>query len=75
MLTFSFIIVALDGFRGEWGLKYFRFVILLSYIIPLSLRVNIDIAKVYYAINLSFDKKIPETVPRNSNIPEELGRI
>lgn len=75
MLSFAFIIVLLDGFRGEWGLKFFRFVILLAYIIPLSLRVNIDIAKVFYAFNLAYDKKIPGTTPRNSNIPEELGRI
>lgn len=52
-----------------------RFVLLLSYIIPISLRVNLDLAKAYYSYTISRDNKIPETISRNTMIPEELGRV
>lgn len=76
MIIVSFGIVALDGFRGSyWIIKAFRFILLLSYIIPISLRVNLDIAKIYYSYCIYKDKMIDGTIPRNSTIPEELGRI
>ena len=53
----------------------FRFILLLSDIIPLALRVNLDIAKYVYTAKVFLDKTIPGTVTRNSTIPEELGRI
>ena len=31
--------------------------------------------KIYYSSCINNDKEIPETVARNSTIPEELGRI
>ena len=39
------------------------------------MRVNLDFAKLIYSYRLSLDKQIEGTIPRNSNIPEELGRI
>ena len=75
MMLLALTIVALSGFQGSWGIMLFRFILLLSYIIPLSLRVNLDIAKYYYTASIFFDKAIPGTMPRNSTIPEELGRI
>ena len=48
---------------------------MLSSIIPISLRVNLDIAKLYYSYLINNDPDIPQTIARNSNIPEELGRI
>jgi phospholipid-translocating ATPase len=48
---------------------------LYSSIIPISLRVNLDLAKLYYSYNINNDETIPETVARNSNIPEDLGRL
>jgi phospholipid-translocating ATPase len=50
-------------------------VLLLSYIIPISLRVNLDMAKIYYSYCIYNDNEIEGTIPRNSTIPEELGRI
>jgi phospholipid-translocating ATPase len=47
----------------------------LSYIIPISLRVNLDMAKIYYAYSIYKDGEMSGTIPRNSTIPEELGRI
>ena len=32
-------------------------------------------AKIYYAYCIYKDDEIPGTIPRNSTIPEELGRI
>jgi phospholipid-translocating ATPase len=50
MMMLSLLIVAMQGFVGPWYLNYFRFVLLLSYIVPLSLRTNLDIGKLYYSI-------------------------
>ena len=54
---------------------YFRVVLLLSSIIPISLRVNLDLAKMWYSYCINIDDQIEGTVARNSTIPEELGRI
>jgi len=76
MLVIAAIIIVLDGFVGSWYYKYFRFVLLLASIIPISLRVNLDLAKIYYSYCISHDEKnIVGTIARNSTIPEELGRI
>jgi phospholipid-translocating ATPase len=40
-----------------------------------SLRVNLDMAKLFYAWRIGRDSNIPNTVIRSSTIPEELGRI
>ena len=73
MLFFAGTIVVLNGFHGNWGLMFFRFVLLLCSIIPISLRVNLDLAKIWYSHSIDADKEIFETVTRNSSIPEELG--
>lgn len=75
MIIFAGMIVVLNGFHGNWALTFFRFVLLLSSIIPISLRVNLDLAKIWYSYCINSDKHIPGTITRNSNIPEELGRI
>jgi len=75
MLLVSLTIVALSGFRGNWPLHFFRFVLLLSYIIPISLRVSLDVCKVYYSLCIYKDHEIEGTIPRSSTIPEELGRL
>jgi len=75
MLGISASIIIIDGFRGSWYLKYFRFVLLLASIIPISLRVNLDLAKIYYSYCISNDSEIIGCIARNSTIPEELGRV
>ncbi|KAI8868340.1 phospholipid-translocating P-type ATPase [Ramicandelaber brevisporus] len=74
-LLMSFFMVALNGFRGVWYIYMFRFLILFSSIIPLSLRVNLDMGKVFYAWQIHRDADIPGTVVRTSSLPEELGRL
>ncbi|GAA6011603.1 hypothetical protein JCM10207_002676 [Rhodosporidiobolus poonsookiae] len=71
----SVILVALNGFRGHWWVYVFRFLILFSSIIPISLRVNLDMGKTVYAHQIMHDAEIPETIVRTSTLPEELGRI
>ncbi|KAG2143955.1 hypothetical protein BD769DRAFT_1747670 [Suillus cothurnatus] len=71
----SFGLVALNGFRGQWYIYVFRFLILFSSIIPISLRVNLDMGKTVYAQQIMNDSEIPGTIVRTSTLPEELGRI
>ncbi|CCO30161.1 phospholipid-translocating ATPase [Rhizoctonia solani AG-1 IB] len=54
--------IALNGFRGQC-------------IIPISLRVNLDMGKTVYAHQIESDPEIPGTIVRTSTLPEELGRI
>lgn len=75
MLILSLSIVFLNGFHGDWLMFYFRIVLLLSSIIPISLRVNLDLAKMWYSYCINRDEQIPGSVARNSTIPEELGRV
>ncbi|KAI0255451.1 protein transporter [Lactifluus subvellereus] len=71
----SVALVALNGFRGFWYIYVFRFLILFSSIIPISLRVNLDMGKTVYAHLIMKDNEIPGTIVRTSTLPEELGRI
>ncbi|KIM37884.1 hypothetical protein M413DRAFT_448154 [Hebeloma cylindrosporum] len=71
----SLVLVALNGFRGQWYVYVFRFLILFSSIIPISLRVNLDMGKTVYAQQIMNDAEIPNTIVRTSTLPEELGRI
>lgn len=76
MILVSLLIIALDGFAGKyWWLKFFRINLLLCSIIPISMRINLDLAKIYYSWHIQNDPVIPGCIVRNSTIPEELGRI
>nr|CAB3224704.1 probable phospholipid-transporting ATPase IIA [Phallusia mammillata] len=75
VLLLSFALIAIKGFHGPWYQYMFRFVILFSYIIPIGLRVNLDMGKTVYSWFIQRDSNIPGTVVRSSTIPEELGRI
>ncbi|KAL9021766.1 MAG: hypothetical protein Q9185_001000 [Variospora sp. 1 TL-2023] len=78
-LTLSIVLVALEGFENREEMKWYvaitRFLILFSTIIPVSLRVNLDMGKSVYARFIERDQGISGTVVRTSTIPEELGRI
>ncbi len=54
---------------------YFRVMLLMSSIIPIAVRINLDLAKLWYSHGINTDDDIKGTIARNSNIPEELGRI
>jgi len=74
-LIIALIIVALNGFHTKWYLQFFRYILLMASIIPISLRVNLDFSKAIFSYKINNDKLIPGTKARNSDIPEELGRI
>lgn len=78
-LTLSVALVAIRGAEGrpgqQWHVAVLRFLVLFSTIVPISLRVNLDLGKSVYARFIERDQGIPETVVRTSTIPEELGRI
>jgi phospholipid-translocating ATPase len=78
-LTLSIVLVALEGFEHvegmKWYVKIMRFLVLFSTIVPISLRVNLDMGKSVYSWFIQRDKGIPGAVVRTSTIPEELGRI
>jgi phospholipid-translocating ATPase len=78
-LTLSFVLVALSRFQvidgRQWYLSMMRFLILFSTIVPVGLRVNLDMGKSVYARFIEKDESIKGTVVRTSTIPEDLGRI
>ncbi|XP_007936616.1 probable phospholipid-transporting ATPase IIA [Orycteropus afer afer] len=75
LVVVSLVMVALQHFAGRWYLQIIRFLLLFSNIIPISLRVNLDMGKIVYSWVIRRDSKIPGTVVRSSTIPEQLGRI
>ncbi|KAJ6134114.1 hypothetical protein N7523_000436 [Penicillium sp. IBT 18751x] len=78
-ILMSVVLVALEGFEPtnnkKWYVAMMIYLILFSTIIPMSLRVNLDMAKSVYGRFIQRDKDIPGTVVRTSTIPEDLGRI
>jgi phospholipid-translocating ATPase len=78
-LSLSIILVALEGFESTigsiWYVKIMRFLVLFSTIVPISLRVNLDMGKSVYSHFIQKDHDISGAVVRTSTIPEELGRI
>lgn len=75
VLILAFLMVAISGFKANFAIDIFRFILLFSSIIPISLRVNLDMGKTLYSYWMMRDDQIPGTVVRTSTIPEELGRI
>lgn len=78
-LLLSVLLVVLERIEyaqaPSWYIAILRFLILFSTIVPISLRVNLDLGKSVYAWFIQHDEDIPETIVRTSTIPEDLGRI
>jgi phospholipid-translocating ATPase len=78
-LSLSLILVLIGRTRHQesrkWYISVMRFLILFSTVVPISLRVNLDMGKTVYAWFIEHDKGIPGTVVRTSTIPEDLGRV
>ncbi len=76
MVALTLMLIVLQN--TEWNymiIQFVRVLILLSSIIPISMRVNLDFAKLFYAYQINKDNYIKGTITRNSNCPEELGRV
>lgn len=78
-LVLSLALVGLQRYETsgsrKWYIVVMRFLILFSTIVPISLRVNLDMGKSVYAWFIQRDLDIQGTVVRTSTIPEDLGRI
>lgn len=75
VIVLSTAMICLKGFNGPWFKYWFRFLLLFSYIIPISLRVNLEIGRVAYSYMICHDFEMPGTIVRTTTIPEDLGRI
>ncbi|ELQ74745.1 P-type ATPase (P-ATPase) Superfamily [Trachipleistophora hominis] len=65
-----------SGISSRFDVNLVRFIIIFSSVIPISLKVTIDVARMFfYSSAIMKDPDIPGCIVRNSNIPEELGRI
>lgn len=56
MIVLSIIIIISGGIGEYWMLDLFRQVLLLSSIIPISLRVNLDFSKIVFSYKINHDK-------------------
>ena len=74
-LIIAFIISSAKGFNSKFFFNVIKYIVLFCSIIPISLRVNLDVSKLYFSALINRDTDIPGTIPRNRSIPEELGRI
>ncbi|XP_060536480.1 probable phospholipid-transporting ATPase IIB isoform X2 [Cylas formicarius] len=75
VIALALLMMVLKGFSGPWYRYLFRFILLFSYIIPISLRVNLDMGKSFYSWAIGKDPAMKGTAVRCTTIPEELGRI
>ena len=75
MFFLSLLLSSLKGLSWSIFITFFRFIVLFCAIIPIALKVNLDVSKTWFSFVISRDELIPETIARNSTIPEELGRI
>ena len=75
LFLISFLATGINGVSSNFIVLFVRFVLLFSFIIPISMRVNIDLSRVIFASRVRNDEHIEGAIIRNSNLPEELGRI
>ena len=75
MMILSLILACAKGLDSKFFFVFFKYIILFCAIIPIALRVNLDVSKTFFSYVINRDDSIPETIARNSTIPEELGRI
>ncbi len=70
------VIASLTNLYSSWNVTdLMKFCIILACILPFMLKFDTDVAKLYYSYQIEKDESIEETIVRNRQIPEELGRI
>jgi phospholipid-translocating ATPase len=71
MAALTIMLIALQRTTFDYvAIQFVRILILLSSIIPISMRVNLDFAKLFYAYQINNDKYIKGAITRNTNCPE-----
>ena len=68
---FAAVFTYMRGFTSNGPVAFIRFLVLFSSIIPISLKVTIDMARYVYSYYIVNDNKIPNTIVRNSSIPRK----
>ena len=74
-ISFGMLFLSGQFLTWNWYIYLVQTFVLFSSVIPISMKVNVDFAKLYFSLLINQDKKIEGTICRNSSIPEELGRI
>lgn len=70
LFALTLTLVILQGMEIKYfPIQFMRILILLSSVIPISMRVNLDFAKLFYSFTINKDDTIPGTMARNSNTP------
>ncbi|OAF65750.1 hypothetical protein A3Q56_06539 [Intoshia linei] len=75
MIVLSFMMICFKGLNGDWFRYLMRFIVLFSYLIPITLRINMDMAKLFYCFCINHDKEMKGVMVRSTTVPEELGRV
>lgn len=75
MVILSLGVMYMRGSTNNFFVHTFRYILLLSTIIPISMKVNHDISRLYYSARINSDVEIQGCQARNSNVCEDLGRI
>ena len=60
---------------SRWYVPVVRIFAILSTLLPFMLKLNVDFAKLFYAYEINTDAAMAGTLVRNTQIPEELGRV
>lgn len=71
----SLMFTYLRGFGSRFDIIAIRFLVLFSSVIPISLRVTVDLARHCYGRYICTDSRVEGAVMRSNNLPEELGRV
>ena len=75
MLFLSLLLACAKGLDSKFFFVLFKYIILFCSIIPIALRVNLDVSKTFFSYVINRDDSIPETIARNSTIPISLRAL
>lgn len=73
--AFSFAISFLNGKHEGYLIYFLRYLLILTTIIPICMRINLDLSKMYYAYMITNDSDMHGAKSHNHSVVEELGRI
>lgn len=62
-------------YTSRFLIEIIRIFIILNALLPFMLKMNLDFSKLFYCYTINRDASIEGTIVRNSQIPEELGRV
>ena len=74
-VSLGFLFLAGNVLNWKFAIDLIRIFTILSSVLPFMLKLNVDFSKLFYSYNINNDKSIEGAIVRNSQIPEELGRV